>query len=88
LVYIYTNYKLTCPRQEYSDIKESATRFNNRLAEENIDSSENSTNISLLDPNNLDENDEEYEELIEARSDSEKIEDSEVEDSEEYSQSE
>ena len=45
LVYIYSNYKLKCPRQEFSDTMEAVIRFNNNP---NLSYQKDST--ELLDP--------------------------------------
>jgi len=79
-VYIYTNYKLTCSREESSDTKEAVIWFNNR----SIQNERNSTNIDLLDPDNPNESGEEelvedeYEELSETEPESDEIDNTEV----------
>ena len=72
LVYIYSNYKLNCLRQEFSDTTEAVTRFNNKLIQQNSNCVKN--DIILLDPiendNDSNENDsmeDENEELFKFR---------------------
>ena len=61
LVYIYSNYKLTCLKQESSDIMKAVTRFNNRLILEDT----NDKNHNFLDPDSNDILNEDTEELRE-----------------------
>ncbi|CAB4430829.1 unnamed protein product [Rhizophagus irregularis] len=77
LVYIYSNYKLNCPRQESTDTMEAVIRFNNRPIQQNL-----KDDVDLLDPinnsNDLNEENDEilmenYEELPEIYSDFKEI---------------
>lgn len=61
LVYIYSNYKLTRPRQESLDVMEAAIRFNNRSISEDT----RLGNHDFLDPDISNIPDDEYEELSE-----------------------
>jgi hypothetical protein len=61
LVYIYSNYKLICPKQESSDIMKAVTRFNNRLISEDT----NLRNYNFLDPDSNDILNEDTKELRE-----------------------
>lgn len=60
LVYIYSNNKLTCSRQECSDIAKALERLNNRPTQP----LNNQRVIELLDPANNDDLDDSYEEIL------------------------
>lgn len=59
LVYIYSNYKLSRPRKEFSDIANAIARFNNRLSQD----SNSQEDAEPLDPTDDDLNDS-YDEIL------------------------